>query len=99
MQEKNTAMLVGAIISGVITFFCGIIGLVCTILGVSFTANPEHVNVEVNGRVLEGAEAAEAALKAGKVLSTVGGICLVIALIMLVIAIVLGVLYGKKKRA
>ena len=66
-------------------------------IGMMYLANPENVNIEVNGRVLEGAEAVAAAEKAGSFMSTTGGILLIIAVVTLITAIVLAVLYGKKR--
>ena len=73
----------------------GIGGIVCVIVGRIFLADPESVNVVSNGRVLEGAEAVEAAIRAGNVLSLIGGVLLGLALIILVAVIVFAILYGK----
>lgn len=58
--------LVGSIISGIFMFISGIVGVILFVVGKIFTANPEDVKVEINGRLLEGKEAAEKALEIGK---------------------------------
>ena len=86
--------MIGGIISGVMMFISGIVGLVFTIIGKVFVARPEDVIVRVNGRVLEGAEAAEKALQIGNILSGVGGVLLIAAAVFLVVCIVLLVVYS-----
>ena len=97
--NKANGFLAGGIVSGVITMFFGIIGLVFKIIGVVFVNNPEEVNVTVNGRVLEGAEAAEAAFKTGKALSTVGGVFLIATAVTLVICLTLFAIYAGKRNS
>ena len=86
--------MIGGIISGVMMFISGIVGLVFTIIGKVFVARPEDVTVTINGRVLEGAEAAEKALQIGNILSGVGGVLLIAAAVFLVVCIVLLVVYS-----
>ena len=91
--------LVGSIISGIFMFISGIVGVILFVVGKIFTANPEDVTVEINGRLLEGKEAAEKALEIGKFFSGIGGVLLVIAFVLLAILLVMIAVYSKNKRA
>ena len=91
--------LVGSILSGVFMFFSGLVGMILFIIGKVFVANPEGVRVEINGRLLEGREAAEKALQIGNVLSGDGGVLMVIAFVFLVILLIMLTLYSRYKRA
>ena len=91
--------LVGSIISGIFMFISGIVGVILFIVGKIFTANPEDVTVEINGRLLEGKEAAEKALEIGKFFSGIGGVLLVIAFVLLAILLIMIAVYSKNKRA
>ena len=97
MKSKNAGSLIGGIISAFVAMFCGICGLVFKLIGTVFVNNPEEVHVTVNGRVLEGKEAAEAALKLGGILSTVGGVMLIIASVFLLIFLILLIVYFVRK--
>ena len=91
--------LVGSIISGIFMFISGIVGVILFVVGKIFTANPEDVKVEINGRLLEGKEAAEKALEIGKFFSGIGGVLLVTAFVLLAILLIMIAVYSKNKRA
>lgn len=91
--------LVGSIISGIFMFISGIVGVILFGIGKVFMANPEDVKVEINGRLLEGKEAAEKALEIGKFFSEIGGVLLVIAFVLLAILLIMIAVYSKNKRA
>ena len=99
MQQKNAnAFLVGGVIAGVMTMFLGIIGFVFKLIGVIYVNNPDEVEVTINGRVLQGEEAAEMALKVGNVMSTVGGVILIGTAVLFVICLILLIIYAGKRK-
>ena len=97
MKSKNTGLLIGGIISGVFGMVFGIIGMVCRIIGTVFVRNPENVTVTINGRVLEGEEAVEEALKIGEIMVKIGGGSLIVASILALICLVLVIIYFVKR--
>ena len=97
-QRDNKGLLIGGIIPGVRGFPLLIVGIVFKIIGTVFVSNPEGVKVEINGEILEGKEAADAALRIGNVLSKFGGWFLRGAAVLIAIAILLLVLYFNSKK-
>ena len=96
-KSKNIGFMIGGAISGVVAMVVGIVGFVFRLIGTVFVSDPEHVTMTVNGEVLHGKEAAEAALKLGNVFVILGGGMIIAALILLAICIALLIVYFSRK--
>lgn len=94
-QNKGTGRVIFGVASFILAGVNGIIGLIFSIIGGAFLADPENVDVTVNGRVLTGQEAVEAAEKLGRIFSTVGVVTLILCVVFVVLGIVL-VVSGNK---
>ena len=79
----------GAVFAGVFAGWSVIAGAITSLLGVAFTKSPEQARIEINGRLLQGQESVETAIRWGKVLLRVGSIAFVVAFILMVITCLL----------
>lgn len=95
-NKDNSGFLVLGIAPGIPALIFGLIGILFSVLGGVFSAAPDKVNITVNGKLLEGAEAVEYASKLGNIFSVVGGIGLVLAAVMIGICVTMLLVYLHK---
>ncbi|MBO6297359.1 MAG: hypothetical protein J6N53_00820 [Lachnospiraceae bacterium] len=91
-------VFVNGIVWGGISFISGIVGVVFFVVGRIFVANPEGGTMTVNGQVLEGEEAIEAACKLGNTFSVIGIVLVIVAVVLLVVSLVLFRVYSIRKK-
>ncbi|WP_022759802.1 hypothetical protein [Butyrivibrio sp. AD3002] len=89
---------IGPIISGIYAAVFAFMGTITSILGAVFTKNPSGARIQINGRLLQGQESIDAAMKWGKVLLRVGSVAFVVAFIMVVLTVVLFTRYNNQIR-
>ena len=97
-KDKYAGLMIASIIPGMFAFFSGLFGVVFSIIGNVQMARPQDVSVTINGKQLEGEEAARYAYTLGKILATLGGIALVVAFVLVMICVILAVIYISKSR-
>ena len=97
--NRNNGLLVLGLIPGIPASIFGIVGLVFSIIGGIFSAMPDKVNITVNGRLLEGEEAVESAMKMGNIFSVIGGIGLVLAAVFIGCGVAMLLVYLHRSQA
>ena len=95
-MQNNNKYMVGSVITGILAAVAGIVGFVFFIMGRGFVSDPEGITVTINGRTLEGVEAAEKALAIGNAFSGIGGVILVIGAVLGITCAVLLITHYRK---
>ena len=97
-QKKANGKLIGGVLSSAGAGFNLLLGIIFSILGISFKVAKESADITVNGQQLTGQAAVEAEEKLGSIFLGVGVVFLVIMVILVILSIFLLMAYKKQNK-